>query len=457
MPARRLIARAAALVLLGSSLAGAGLLFGHEIPRHVTIRAFVRPEGTRLVLVVRAPVEALRDIDFPLKGGEMLDLGAAGPLAVQGVHQWLGDYLAGYENGLRLPDPELTALRISLPADGAFQSLEAAVAHLGEPPLDTTVAIPWRQAVVDARFEFPIASAESRFSLDAAWSHLGIETLTVLAFTPADGPERVFQYLGNPGVVRLDPRWSEAARRFVVSGIEHILGGLDHLLFLLCLLIPVRGVLTLVPVVTAFTVAHSITLVAAALGLAPDAAWFPALVETLIAASVLWLAIENVLGVRPERRWAVAFGFGLIHGFGLSFALRDSLQFAGRHLLSSLLAFNVGVELGQLAALIVATPVIVFLFRRIPDRVGVVVLSVLVGHASWHWMTERWGVFRQFDLTLPAAGPALAALALRWAAVALLAAAAAAALGWFARRWRDRIGPDLVDVTRKLRWRPDPS
>ncbi|MEZ4457208.1 MAG: HupE/UreJ family protein [Gemmatimonadales bacterium] len=323
MSVRRLIARAAAIVLLGSSLLGAGLLFGHEIPRHVTIRAFVRPEGSRLVLVVRAPLEALRDIDFPLKGAEMLDLGAAGPLAIQGVHTWIGDYLAGFENGVRLPDPELTALRISLPADGAFQSLESAVAHLGEPPLDTAVAIPWRQAVVDARFEFPMASAESRFSLDAAWSHLGIETLTVLAFTPANGPERVFQYLGNPGVIRLDPRWSEAARRFVVSGIEHILGGLDHLLFLLCLLIPVRGVLTpsrssppsLWPIL--------ITLVAAALGLAPDAAWFLALVETLIAASVLWLAIENVLGVRPERRWAVAFGWAR-PGFGLSFALRDS-------------------------------------------------------------------------------------------------------------------------------------
>ena len=94
-------------------------------------------------------------------------------------------------------------------------------------------------------------------------------------------------------------------------------------------------------IVTAFTVAHSITLIAAASGFVPDALWFSPLIETLIAVSILYMAFENIIGAtNVQRRWALAFGFGLIHGFGFSFALRETLQFAGSHLLTSLLSFN---------------------------------------------------------------------------------------------------------------------
>ena len=108
--------------------------------------------------------------------------------------------------------------------------------------------------------------------------------------------ERAFQFTGDPGLVRLDPRWHQAAWRFVRSGFAHILDGIDHLLFLLCLVLPLRRFWHLVGVVTAFTVAHSITLFCAAFGLAPSALWFPPLVETLIAASIVYMAIENAIG-----------------------------------------------------------------------------------------------------------------------------------------------------------------
>ena len=100
-------------------------------------------------------------------------------------------------------------------------------------------------------------------------------------------------------------------------------------------------------VVTAFTVAHSITLFASAAGFAPDGLWFPPLIETLIAASIVYMALENIVGLQPSAPWITAFGFGLVHGFGFSFALRERLQFAGSHLFDSLLAFNIGVELGR--------------------------------------------------------------------------------------------------------------
>src|SRR5262249_19145907 len=152
------------------------------------------------------------------------------------------------------------------------------------------------------------------------------------------------------------------------------LDGIDHLLFLFCLVIPFRRMRALVLIVTAFTIAHSITLIASASGFAPDALWFPPLIETLIAVSILYMALENIVSAANlQRRWAIAFGFGLVHGFGFSFALRETLQFAGSHLLTSLLAFNVGVELGQLLVLAVLVPALSLVFRFVvAERMGVV-------------------------------------------------------------------------------------
>ena len=125
--------------------------------------------------------------------------------------------------------------------------------------------------------------------------------------------------------------------------------------------------------------------------------WFPPLVETLIAVTIVYMALENIVGSNIERRWAIAFAFGLVHGFGFSFALRESLQFAGDHLLVSLLAFNVGVELGQLAVLSVLIPVLALLFRHaVNERLGIIILAALVAHTGWHWMLERGEQLRKF-------------------------------------------------------------
>jgi hypothetical protein len=420
-PARR-------LAFLLATVAAAGGIAGaraHEIPRDVTVRAFVRPDGDRLILVVRVPLEAMRDIEFPLRGAGFLDLAAADPHLRQAARQWIGASVRLFEDRTPVGDGRLTAVRISLPTDRSFASVEQALSHVAGQPLPPSTEIPWQQALLDAVFEYPITSDRARFSIEPAWAHLGLETLTVLTFVPPTGAERVYQYRGDPGLVRLDPRWHQAAARFVRLGATHIWEGADHLLFLLCLILPVQSVAALVPVITAFTVAHSITLVGAALGLVPEALWFPPLVETLIAVSVLLMAIGNAVGVRADHHWKLAFGFGLIHGFGFSFALAESLQFAGRHLLSSLFAFNVGVELGQLAVIVVAAPLLVLLFRRVARRPATIVLSVLVGHTAWHWMASRFGQLRQFDLQWPALDAAQGADVLRWGMLAAIAAAAA--------------------------------
>jgi hypothetical protein len=184
--------------------------------------------------------------------------------------------------------------------------------------------------MLDVLLEYPIASDRSDFSVRPGFERLGLRVLTVLRFVPPGGPERAFEFAGDPGLVRLDPRWHQAALRFVESGFFHILDGPDHLLFLACLVIPFRRFRELVLVVTSFTVAHSITLIASAYGLGPDALWFPPLIEMLIALSILYMVLENIVGgANVQRRWMITFAFGLVHGFGFSFLLRETLQFAG--------------------------------------------------------------------------------------------------------------------------------
>jgi hypothetical protein len=237
-------------------------------------------------------------------------------------------------------------------------------------------------------------------------------------------------------MVRLDPRWHQAALRFVAMGFEHILDGTDHLLFLLCLVIPFRRLRTLIPVVTAFTAAHSITLIASAYNLGPDALWFPPLIETLIAISIVYMALENIVGgSTTQRRWMMSFGFGLVHGFGFSFALRQSLQFAGSHLLASLLSFNVGVELGQLLVLVLLIPVLELLFRAVvAERMGTIILSVLVAHTGWHWMLERWDRLSKYRVPWPEWSVEFAASVLRYLTLAVFLAGVA----WWASVWRKR-------------------
>ena len=125
------------------------------------------------------------------------------------------------------------------------------------PPLPVDTEIVWQQAVLDALFEYEIESEESRFAIDPALGRLGIRTITVLRFVLPDGAVRAFEWSGNPGLVQLDPRWHQAALRFVALGFEHILDGIDHLLFLACLVIPFRRFMPLVAIVTSFTVART--------------------------------------------------------------------------------------------------------------------------------------------------------------------------------------------------------
>jgi HupE / UreJ protein len=189
---------------------------------------------------------------------------------------------------------------------------------------------------------------------------------------------------------------------YVADGIKHIAIGIDHILFLIALLLPavlVRAEKKWLPVddwrtaassvfkiVTAFTIAHSVTLSLAVMEIVRLPSRF---VESAIAASVLLTAADNLWPFLPKRRWLVAFGFGLIHGFGFASVLLD-LKLPTSALLTSLLGFNIGVELGQLALVVALMPLAYALrntqgYSRFALRTG----SVAIAAASLGWFIER--------------------------------------------------------------------
>jgi hypothetical protein len=421
------------VIALSAVLAAAFFLLpsrakAHEIPNDVLVQVYFKPQGAVGHLLVRVPLKAMRDIEFPTYGPGYLDLEHTAPMLPDGATLWISDFVDLYEGETLLPKPRIVATRLALESDRSFDSYENALANMQTKlPVNTQVA--WDQPLMDVLLEYPIHSDRSAFSIRPAFWRLGLRVVTVLrSLHPnTDGTYfvRAFEFTTDPGLVHLDPRWYQAALQFVHLGFLHILDGTDHLLFLFCLVIPFRRFRALIPVVTAFTVAHSFTLIASAYNLAPDALWFPPLIETLIAVSIVYMALENIVGGSTvHKRWMIAFGFGLVHGFGFSFALRETLQFAGSHLLASLLSFNLGVELGQLFVLILMIPALELLFRYVvAERMGTIILSALVAHTAWHWMMDRWNVLSQFPFQWPAFTAAMLASAMRWLMMLMILAA----------------------------------
>ena len=388
------------LVALAAMVAWPARPAAHDIPQDVLIQMFVKPSGTRLQLVLRVPLAAMRDVNFPLIGPGYLDVRRADPDLRAAAKTWIADSIALYEHSTRLAAPRLQAARVSLPSDRSFRSFDSALAAVSGPALPEGTDLIWNQALFDVLYEYDITSDRSDFSIDTDLVRLGLRVVTVIRFLPPDGSVRAFEFVGDPGPVRLDPRWHQSAFRFVRLGFDHILDGIDHLLFIFCLVIPFRRFGQLVVIVTAFTIAHSITLMVSAFGLGPNALWFPPLIEMLIAVSILYMALENIVGAVLRRRWVIAFAFGLVHGFGFSFALGETLQFAGSHLVTSLVAFNVGVELGQILVLALLVPALHVLFRYVvSERIGTIVLSAFVAHTAWHWTMDRAGTLRQFSVS----------------------------------------------------------
>jgi hydrogenase/urease accessory protein HupE len=224
-----------------------------------------------------------------------------------------------------------------------------------------------------------------------------VSTEALVRIERADGSARVSLLTPDEPVLTLQasPHWLDVARGYFVLGVEHILLGIDHLLFVLALLIMTNGVWSIVKTVTAFTIAHSITLALATLSVVnmPSAP-----IEAIIALSIVFVAAEIVHarqgrpGIAARAPWIVAFVFGLLHGFGFAGALSE-VGLPANHVPLALLFFNLGVEAGQLV-FVGAVLVLVAVWRRtriVLPRWAELVTPYAIGSIAMVWVIDRVG------------------------------------------------------------------
>ena len=368
----------------------------HEIPNDVKVQSFLKQEEQGITLFIRVPLSSMKEVEFPLVNNLYLDIPNIKPSLQQAAELWFVDNLKMTQDQQALTQVSVKSARISLPSNRAFISYEQALTHVRSDQWDLPSQLVWNQQYLDVEIEVNAKNKGSNIEIDFGLQRLAQRVAIDLRFQLLNAEERAFEFNAREGAVLLNPSAWQASWRFIQMGFKHILSGTDHLLFIACLILTATKWLSLVGVITSFTVAHSLTLIAAAMGYAPSGLWFMPWVELAIAFSILYMALENIWRADVHRRWLVCTLFGLIHGFGFSFALHESMQFAGTHHVLSLLSFNLGVEAGQLLVLLLGVPVAMWLATKAYARVLTIVLSALIAHLAWHWMEERWDVAAKF-------------------------------------------------------------
>jgi hypothetical protein len=402
--------------LLGAALVAVSIqtaVRAHDIPDEIVIQAYLRPEPAQLKVLLRIPLLALGESSLPKDGTGYLALPYIDSAVREAANQ-ISNGIVFVEHGERLMQYEMANGRISLPSDKSFDSFEGAISRVRGAKIPDNTQVYYNQGFLDLELNYPIRSQNSDFGMQVLFGRgLANRTATYINFIRPSGEVRAFRLHDDASMVHLDPSLFQAAWGFLSAGFYRFLDGLDHLLFVFVLALPYRRLRDLVKPVAAFAVAHSITLTAAALGMEPTGPWFAPLIGTLLAFSIIYVAIENAVGANLQRRWIVAFTFGLVHGFGFALAFGDLLQFAGGHKIVALLSFNIGLELGQLIILSIAMPALTLLFTQVfAERAGIIVLSAIVAHSAWHWMMDRLSVLRVSDW--PAMDLPFALALVRW-------------------------------------------
>ena len=244
------------------------------------------------------------------------------------------------------------------------------------------------EARATIEIDFSCSAEHGRLTVSEDWSGLLGEHYQNLGNIRTSSGERqvVFDESSRTATVDIDRPVATGWLDFVKLGIEHILTGYDHLLFLLALLAIARGFWSVVNIVTAFTIAHSVTLTLAALGLVhvPDR-----IVEPLIAATIVWVALENLFASAPDRRrWMWSFGFGLVHGLAFASTLGE-LDLKGPALLRGLIGFNAGVEIWQLMFVVIALPLLTLMSQGRGAQLTPRLASLAAALIGTYWFFER--------------------------------------------------------------------
>jgi hypothetical protein len=343
-----------------------------------------RFEDGKLVHYVDAAQLMFSADALALLANQAIELSVAGE-----VERLEAEYVRVYKNGTQ---PDFATLE---EAQAAFQKEPAyAVFEQGVYVGDATVDVLLRYKSKDAVYEYALSS-----TLDPGLPDQDATANLVLDYSPSG--VQVFRARGllhEP--VEVTRSVFDAVATFILEGVKHILEGLDHVLFVICLVLGAMHVRPLLWRVTGFTIGHSITLSIGFFGFVPTAAWFVPAVESGIALSIIYVALVAVMpDFKPDwqqkkNEWTVVGVTGLIgllHGLGFSFVLQNILQVTSPNIWQSLVAFNVGVELGQLLIVIVAVLVfyLISLLGESVTKINRTIVAGLCVAIASYWVVER--------------------------------------------------------------------
>lgn len=411
--------------------------FAHVIPDDVTVRMFVKPEGNQLHLLVRVPFDTLADVIFPLRDDGSIDLLPAEKMLGDAAKIWISDWVDVFEGGNELPKPQLTAARIAFADSSDFLNYERALTHLRGAGLPAAAKIFTDRAVLDVLFDYPIFSQASDFSIHSRLSRLGVRTITALQYLPPQRAIRTYAYFGDPGMFHLDPTVVEAALRFLPLGFLAYLRGQDYLLLLLCMALLFRRFSRTLPFLISFGAASSVTLVTATQFQVTDNVWLPVLFQTLIAISIVYLAVECIISAASNRtgpadpRPLTGVLFGLVYGLAFAFSLRPTVQFGGEHETVSIASYFVGIELAQWLGLALCVLLLQIIFGLgFPARAGSIFLAAIPTQISWHQTLDRAKWLSSSQLPWPAWELILSQSVLLWLSALVLTLSGLAWIAW---------------------------
>jgi uncharacterized membrane protein len=424
-------------------LAAIGHAAIRPIPDVVNVKVIVRPENGSLDLLVRVPLAAVKDIQFPTRGeAGYLDLEALASMLPGAADHWIAGGFEVFDRGEPVSRPEVDQPRIATIADRSFDSYQSALDHLGAPPVAATENLFLDQVWFDMRLRYRLASGQPAIAIDPKVAAWGVRVTTDLTIVDAGGHVRTLTFAGNPGRIYLAPRWTDAGRQFMDRGTRFVRGTAPLLLFLFCLVLPFRRYRPAIPPVVAFVSTVLVGVLASILGLTVETVWFPPLLAALEVVAILLVAFANIADqVTPHRRTVFACCAGLIFGSSTALSLEPALQFGGSHPLVSVLAFCAGTAATLVAAAAIMIPLMSYLFSRARservERIERIIVSALAADTAWGWFTERWSQLAKIPFGVVFETGAAALLLRALAALVLLGGAL-----WFLNEWlkSDRLG-----------------
>lgn len=384
------------------------LSFGHEVPDEVRIRAFLKPSDGRMTILVRIPANALIDTLFPmLANSPWVDLKRAKEFAEDGARTWVADLIHIYEDDKELPVPRVMAVCVTQMPDGDFSSYQKASSHISRCEWDDNARFTQDEAAVDVELQVPIHAPFSNFSAETGFGRVGVRVTTSLAFLPANRGIRQFEFEGNAEKFHLDPSRSDAFLRSVRDGYRHFFTANDYWLFLACLALLMRNISQLIRFAIPMFVSQSLAFLGAAFGLWISSPWAEPCWGVLVAAVVVYIAFEAIVGQANSKTQLIAsLVGGFVFGTGYWFAFRPQMQFGGEHKFVSVIAFASGIQVTQVLFLAAAVAAIALLWRMVRyPSVFAIIAAAFVLRISWHAMLDRARVLKASTVAWPIITP----------------------------------------------------